>query len=85
MLSYSIDQITSFSWLYMLMNRNIPIIGKSNLIYLLKIPPTIRSSFLVLKNESVNTNPLKLKNKSTQNSPSIHRLNFLTIYSQKGN
>jgi len=85
MLSYSIDQITSFSWLYMLMNRNIPIIGNSNLIYLLKIPPTIRSSFLVLKNESVNTNPLKLKNKSTQNSPSTHILNVLIIYSQKGN
>ena len=67
------------------MNRKIPMIGNSNLIYLLKIPPTIRSCFLVLKNESVNTNPLKLKNKSTQNSPSIHRLNFLTIYSQKGN
>ena len=67
------------------MNRKIPIIGNSNLIYLLKIPPTIRSCFLVLKNESVSTNPLKLKNKSTQNSPSIHRLNFLTIYSQKGN
>jgi hypothetical protein len=32
------------------MNRKIPIIGNSNLIYLLKIPPTIRSCFLVLKN-----------------------------------
>ena len=61
------------------MNIKIPIIGNISLMYLLNIPPTIISCFLELKKESVNTKPLKLKNKSTQNSPSTHELNILII------
>jgi len=53
------------------------IVGIKSLIYLLNKPPTIRSTFFVLKKEIVNTNPLNTKKIFTQKSPLIKKCKYL--------